>query len=195
MFFAQNRKGQTTIPDGNIVVLNDVEKEIFKEQTLKKIKSFQGHLLVIASKESSKNDKLIYKEIALSNFVNNGKTVVMEVSSKSKVTGKERRNRLPLIKYLNNLCNLSYAKIDLKTAKSCYVSNWIKAGYDNNGNPFYKATATYYQEFTGYSPEGKPLYHDITRKTIEVEIRFSTDLDYSRWIVYLGDISVADTTV
>lgn len=188
-------QAQTNISqEENKVVLSDEEKEIFKEQILKKIKSFQGHLSVITSKESSKEEKLIYTQIALSNFFNRGENVDIEVYSKSKLTGKEKREKKPLIQYLDSLCNLTHAKIYLKTAKLYYVSNWIKAGFDINGNQFYKAIATYYQEFTGYSSEGIALYRDIaSAKPMVVEMRVSNDLDSERWIVYLGEISVVET--
>ena len=66
---------------------------------------------------------------------------------------------------------------------------------DSNGNPIYSAIATYYQEFIGYNAEGKALYRDITQKTVEIELRLSSDSDGRRWIVLLGDVSVTGTKI
>ena len=193
--FAQVNKGQSSVPDGDVVYLNDEEREIFRMEALKKIKSFQGHLSFISSKNNSSEDKKIYKEIALSNFINKGTGVTMEVSSISTITNQEVRHRLPLIQYLDNLSNLPYSRVELKTAKTCYVSNLIKSGTDQNGNPVYAATATYYQEFTGYNPEGRAVYRDITSKTVTVQVSFTTnEIAAQKWIVSLGDISISETS-
>lgn len=191
---SQRYKGQTTEID-NVNNLTYKQLRVFQKQTLKKINEFQGHLSFIASKDFSKEDKEIYVEVALSNFINKGKGVYMEISSKSLITGHEKIINRSLITYLKRLSQLNYAKVNLKSAKSCIVSNFMKFGRDNNGNPIYRATATYYQEFIGYFGDGRAKYRDITKKTVEIELRRTTDLHGSKWVVLLGDIKVADTTI
>ncbi len=69
----------------------------------------------------------------------------------------------------------------------------MKKGEDEDGNPIYTATATIFQEFVGYNADGVPVYKDTVKKTIEIEVRRHVDLFGGRWIVLLGDISVAET--
>ena len=45
-------------------------------------------------------------------------------------------------------------EVGIKSSQSCYVSNFYKKGVDEKGLPIYTATATIYQEFTGYNSEG-----------------------------------------
>ncbi|MGV8136009.1 MAG: hypothetical protein AB2L20_12400 [Mangrovibacterium sp.] len=189
---AQN-KGQTVV-DTPVIELNTEDQEYFRKETMKRINDFQAQLSFIADKKYDADAKAVYKEIALSNFINNGKGVVMEVSFVSPVTEAESRKRKPLIGYLDDLCNLPYTRIELRKAKSCYVSNLIKAGYDKNANPVYRATATYYQEFIGYSEGGVPVYHDITQKTVEIIVSYTTNIGKQQWVVQLGDIAVFETT-
>lgn len=189
---AQN-KGQTVV-DNPVIVLNAEDQEFFRKETMKRVNDFQANLSFIADKKYDADAKSIYKEIALSNFIDNGKGVVMEVSFSSPVTKTESIKRKPLIGYLNDLCKLSYFRIELRKAKACYVSNLIKSGYDKNGNPIYRATATYYQEFIAYAENGKPAYHDITQKTVEIIVSYTTNIGVQQWAVQLGDISVFETT-
>jgi len=188
---AQSTKGQSVVEE-NGIVLSDEEKVLFQERTLEKINDFQNSLSLMASKDLTMDEKRINKEVAAELFINKGKTVVMEVSFKSPVTGEISKKNRPLLTYFDNLCSLPYSRIEFRSAKACHVSNWYQKGTDSNGNPVYEATATYYQEFTGYRKDGNP-YRDITQKTVRVEIRYTTDLDGARWIVLLGDISVAET--
>ncbi len=188
---AQSTKGQSVIQD-NAVVLSDDEKELFKERTLEKVNDFQNSLSLMSSKNLTADEKKVNKEVAAELFINKGITVVMEVSYRSTVTGEISKKNRPLLAYFDNLCNLPYATIEFRTAKACHVSNWYQKGTDSNGNPVYEATATYYQEFIGYRKDGNS-YHDITQKTVRVEIRWSTDLAGARWVVLLGDVGIVET--
>lgn len=183
-------KAQNT--QNKALVLTGDQLAQFEKLTLKKVNDFQKYLGKMASKDYTNADKIVFKESALNNFINLGKGVYIEISSMT--GGQEKRTRKLLPIYLDNLSRLPWARVELKAAKACYVSNLLQDGTDANGNPIYRGTATYYQEFVGYSREGNAVYRDITQKTIEVELRFTTDLDRPRWIVSLGDINVAETS-
>lgn len=175
-------------PDAN---LSKEELELFRERTEIKIDEFQDNLSVLGSKDEMEETKTLYKELTLKLFINEGKTVTMEVSYLK--DGEEHRRRLPMATYLDRLSKLNYAKVDIKSSQSCYVSNFYKKGVDDKGFPIYTATATIYQEFAGYNAEGVAVYRDVTRKTIEIELRVTTGVFGDRWIVLLGDVSVAET--
>ena len=189
--FAQTRKAQVSVGEGPIV-LSPEEKVEFQQRTLEKINDFQDNLSQMAGKDLSAEEKLTYKDVAAELFINKGKTVVMEVSFKSPVTGKITIVNRPLLVYFDRLCNLPYKRVEFRAAKSCLVSDWKQKGHDSNGNPVYEATATYFQEFIGYGKDGS-TYRDITQKSVRVEIRRNTNPDVQHWIVLLGDITVEET--
>jgi hypothetical protein len=187
---AQETNSIASVSTKDSIILSGSDEKIFRELTLRKIRSFQSNLSKIASKNNSKSLKQSCRVTILENFINKGIGVTMEISTIS--GGSEKRIRKPLIAYLDNLCTLQYAEVKLKAAKSCIVSNLVKSGIDPNGYPVYMATATYYQEFIGYN-NGEAIYKDITQKTVVIQITFTTDLDQPRWVVNLGDISVEET--
>ncbi len=184
-----------------VVKLTEQEKEKFQKRTLEKINEFQAQLSIIASKDTDSYTKKIYSEGILDLFINKGEKpdpcpgsgscdpVIMEVSS----TRTNSKKRIPVKAYLSSLAKLEYSKVVVTAAKSCHVSSLYEKGKDEFGNPIYAATATYYQEFVGFI-DGKPAYRDVTQKIVEVEVRHTTDLEGSRWIILLGDVSVKDTT-
>jgi len=175
------------------VFLTDLEKDLFKEFTMAKITEFQTQLAIIAGKQEGTETKQVYSEAILDLFINKGKDVIMQVSRISKDL-RVNIEDVPIIDYLKKLASLPYARVEMKSVKSCHVSNWYEKGSDLNGNSVYAATATYFQEFVGYK-EGTPAYRDVTQKTVEIEIRYTTDLDGARWIILLGDVTVAETNI
>jgi hypothetical protein len=183
---------ETTEEKISDLILSKEELELFRERTEVKIDELQDNLSVLGSKDEIDETKILYKELTLKLFMNMGETVTMETSYIK--DGEERRKRIPMPTYLDRLSKLNYAKVDIRSSKSCYVSNFYKKGDDEKGQPIYTATATIYQEFIGYNAEGKAIYKDTTKKTIEIEVRKSQGVFGERWIILLGDVSVAETS-
>ncbi len=170
------------------IELTESDLEAFKERVGVMIDDFQDYLSIIGSKERPRKVKTYYIGQTLELFTNKGAGVVMETSS----TRTSRITRRPIKLYLTRLANLRYAKVEITQAETFYISNFYKVG-DNK----YRATATIFQKFCGYNKYGDRYvkrYCDITKKTIEIHIELVSDLYGDRWIVKLGNVSVAETT-
>jgi hypothetical protein len=172
--------------------LSEAELAEFKDRAKISVSHFQDYLTLLGSKKKNAETKAFYKEEALKLFKNSGKDVTMEVSTLK--NNRESRSRLPLTLYFDNIISITskqgkYADVKITFADTWRVSNFYKVG-DNK----YVATATIFQRFEGYDAEGKAKYVDTTKKTIEIIIEKVTDLYGERWIVLLGDISVAETS-
>jgi hypothetical protein len=115
-------KAQNT--QNKALVLTGDQLAQFEKLTLKKVNDFQKYLGKMASKDYTSADKTVFKESALLNFINLGKGVYMEIASMA--GGQEKRTRKLLPVYLDNLCKLPYARVELKAAKACYVSNLLQ---------------------------------------------------------------------
>lgn len=194
--------GQAEFPHDTLDLTDD-QQMLFQEKTKQKVNTFTRHLAIIANKaELTLGNRLPYISKAMRLFINEGKKptecyppqvvcgpVMMEVSSKQ--GNEETRKSLPLSQYLENLArSQSYAKVEIGPIKSCTVGHFYPAEIDQNGNQVYYAIATYYQSFCGYDRELKPLYCDITRKQVRVQLSQSL---YGEWVILLGDASVEET--
>ncbi len=175
-------------PDEEVPLTDDDIKQ-FKERAGVMIDSFQDYLSIIGSKERPKEVKVYYADETLELFIRKGERVTMEVSS----TRRTYPTRYPLKTYLQRLANLRYAKVEIKQAGIYHISNFYKVGENK-----YRAVASIFQQFCGYSRYGDRYvkrYCDVTKKTIEIYIYLMETWNGEKyWIVKLGDISVADTT-
>lgn len=182
-------------------------KEVVKEYAAAKVNEFNGYLSYIATKSNPKTLKE-QREIsavkdsciadALKLFIGNGKAskdifgnVIpaprMQVSAKRR-NGSIRINTLSVYKYLNNLKNMSYTKVDIKSSKAVYISD-LRQIAENK----YETVFSFAQIFVG-SRDGIVVYKDETKKSVKVYIT-ATDYGNNRIIydVLLGDISVDAT--
>lgn len=166
--------------------LSASEIEEFKERAKVKVKHFQDYLSILGSKNKKADVKRHYKEETLKLFVGDGKEVTMEVSIIDR--GQESRKRHPITNYLDNLIKLPYAKVEITFANTWYISNFYKTAEGR-----YEATATLFQEFRGRTTEGN-LHASKTKKTIQIYIEMVEDDFGKRWVVRLGDVSVAQSS-
>ena len=172
--------------------LSELDLVAFKDRAKVSVRHLQNYIIMLASKTKDSIKKTYYKEEALKLFKNRGNDVIMEVSTLK--NEKESRVRLPLIKYFDNIISLTethgkYAQVSITFAETWRVSNLHKID-----DKKYRATATIFQKFVGYGADGTAKYEDTTKKTIEIDVEKITDLYGERWIVLLGDISVAETS-
>ena len=170
------------------VQLTQADLAAFKERVGIMIDDFQDYLSIIGSKERPYKVKNYYIGQTLELFVDSGARVIMETSS----TRTKIITRRLMSVYLTRLSKLRYAKVEISQAETFYLSNFYKIG-----NNKYRASATIFQKFCGYSKYGDKYvkrYCDVTKKTIEIHLEKIIDLLGERWIVKLGNVSVAETT-
>ena len=170
------------------VQLTQADLDAFKERVGIMIDDFQDYLSIIGSKERPYKVKNYYIGQTLELFVKKGERVIMETSS----TRTSIITRRLLKVYLLRLAKLRYAKVEISQAETFYISNFYKVGSNK-----YRASATIFQKFCGYNKYGDKYvkrYCDVTKKTIEIHIELIEDLYGQRWVVKLGNVSVAETT-
>lgn len=186
--------------------LTDQQKVDFKERTGQMIDRFQKNLEILGSKEKPIAVKSVYISQTLKLFIGQGEPYIDSFGNqKSAVTmqistlrnGIQSIRTLPLIKYLNNLVRLPYAKVEITQAETFHLSELHKVGNQ------YQATAKIFQKFCGYSYiEGrlqKRYCDEITAKTIVIYIVPEEDMNdrgelVVNWTVKFGNIDVAETT-
>lgn len=167
------------------ISLSEDDISVFKEKSQRKINEFTDYIVIIADKTQPASKRDLAEREALKLF---HKDAIMEASiikSDGSVSIKQR----PMAEYLYRLKTLPYLRVDIKFYDICYVTDFIRA---EDGS--YRATATIFQDFTGYSGD-KIIYHDITKKEIQIIINLVEDdfFNEKSWQVFLGDVKVAET--
>ena len=185
--------------------LSEEEVEQAKKRAAEKVSIFTGYVKDIGEKNESLKSRLYYCQEALNLFVGKGdsytetyyedstprvvkrKGVQMQVTS---LRDKSKKTPYLLKKYLNNLANLRYSKVEIETTEVAHmkIGNLYKVG-DNT----YKCTCFFKQAFIGYK-DGKPVYKDITEKKVDCYI-FVEDIlgGATEHMVQLGDVTALET--
>lgn len=179
--------------------LSPEEIEAFKVQCQERIDAFQMGLEIIADKRQNDEIKNHYIKTIPEMFMGEGEVwydsknarhdaVIMQVSS----VNKPDVSKVPLKKYLSNLRNLPYTRVDIKKAQTCLISNLYKVS-DN----LYMGTCSFFQYFSGENggPEGGTVvYRDFSQKDVDVYIRKVEDGSLGTyWDMKFGDINVTET--
>ncbi len=172
--------------------LSETDLVAFKDRAKVSVRHLQDYIIMLASETKDSVKKSYYKKEAIKLFKNRGNDVIMEVSSLK--NEKESRTRLPLIRYFDNIITLTGANGKYASVKITFAETWRVSNLHKIDDKKYRATATIFQKFVGYGADGHAKYEDTTKKTIEIDVEKITDLYGERWIVLLGDISVAETS-
>jgi hypothetical protein len=166
--------------------LTPVQLEAFKSEAKKKTSALENYIRIIVDKSQADPVKSRSIALALKLFVDDKQLV--QVSS----VNTDKIKNLPIRQYLNNLMVLPYKKIDIKWFDVAYVRDF-KKGQDGR----YYAVLTVFQEYRGFSNEGKLIYKDITQKELEVVLDKVTkrigDVEVKEWDVLLRGIRVVET--
>lgn len=181
--------------------LTQEELEAFKIQCQERVDAFQMGLEIIADKQQSSEIKDHYIKTIPDMFMGKGDpwkdannewhdAVKMQVSSIDKNGRVTVRTPSPTLKrYLSNLRNLPYTRVELKKAKTCMISNLYKVSAN-----MYMGTCTFFQYFTGQSGE-VVVYRDYTQKDVDIYIQRIEDGSLGTyWDMKFGDINVSETT-
>ncbi len=173
-------------PEGDYIAFDG--RKIFRSQlndiVIGKIKKVNKNLEALGSQSSS----AALKKQATANimaFFNNKTTVLVEVRNKNKPPFKK-----PITQYLNDFSRLPYSKVKIEDAELTFVGNFVK-----NEDGSYHGVVVLQQRFIGYNREGGVQYSDVTKKDVEIDVRFTEqvkDGEVKQLIdVFLGNISVS----
>lgn len=166
--------------------LTPSQLEAFKSEAKKKTSALENYIKIISDKSEAEQVKKRAIALAIKLFVDDKQLVQVSSINTNKI------KNLPIRQYLNNLMLLPYKKIDIKWFDIAYVRDF-KKGQDGK----YYAVITVFQEYQGYSDEGKLIYKDITQKELEVVLDKVTkrigDVEVKEWDVLLRSIRVVET--
>lgn len=184
--------------------LSEEEVVQAKKRAAEKVGIFTSYIKHIGEKNESLEYRLYYCKEALNLFVGKGDSytetyyedstprVVKREGVQMQVTSLRDKSKKTYLlkKYLNNLANLRYSKVEIETTEVAHmkISNLYKVG-DNT----YKCTCFFKQAFIGYK-DGKPVYKDITEKKVDCYI-FVEDIfgGATEHMVQLGDVTALET--
>lgn len=169
----------------NQISLSEEDVALFKEKSQQKIDEFTDYIVIIGDKTQPSSRRDLAEKETLKLFY---KGAIMEVSI-AKPDGTVKIKQRPMPEYLYRLKTLPYLKVVIRFYDICYVNDFTR-GEDGN----YYATATIFQEFTGYNAEGV-VYKDVTKKEISIIINLVEDefFNEKRWQLFLGDVKATET--
>lgn len=163
----------------------DIDLETYSNRALEKTETLGQYFALIADKETPWQEANDAIDLAVGLFI--GEESAVEVSSASSTTKK----RYPIRRYLERMKLLKYDQIEIEWSDISYVSK-LRKGVDGN----YYGVVSFVQRFAGYR-EGKLVYSDYTRKSIEVILKgytkFVGGTYKEEWDVFLSDIGVVNT--
>lgn len=181
---------------------NLVNNEKLKLRAAQKVKEMTDNVARIADKSRSVQSREYIRKKTLVLFINKGEAfkevydggfeiqrqgVVMETTSLKCKTCDPKKTLMT--QYLTNLIKLNYSQVKIESTdvSSMEVSSLHKIN-DNE----YVCTVYFEQAFVGYR-DGRPVYKDITRKSVEVHIAVEETIDGTEYIIRLGDVHALDT--
>jgi len=167
-----------------VINLSSTEIKVFINRTRQKVDEFQEFMIILASKEESRERKNLAEKEALKLFYPNAR---IETTITSAQGVKEVVSRT-IKEYLYRLKILPYTKVVIEFYDIAYVTTFAK-GRDGR----YYGTATIFQKFTGFNGDDM-VYSSVTKKEIEVILENIEDEFYGekRWKIFLGDIKASE---
>lgn len=167
----------------------DIDEEEFKEKAVAKVGRLTRYISLIADKDTPRPraDRAINETLVL--FVSD--TCIVQISSIKKPDAKPREEFIR--RYLQNLKQLLYDRVEIEWAEINYVSDLKK---DPSGN--YWGMVSFLQRFKGFR-DGKVAYSDKVTKNVKVWFKsyekFENGVGEELWDVLLSDIMVEQTEV
>jgi len=183
----------------------NIDKEALKLRAAQKVKQMTDNISRIADKSRSVSTRESIRSKTLVLFINKGEAfkevydggyeiqrqgVEMQTTSLKYPEGDARRLKHTLMtQYLTNLIKLNYSQVKIESTdvSSMEVSNI----YETSNNEWH-CTVYFEQAFVGYR-DGRPVYKDITRKSVDVQIQKEETIDGTEYIIRLGDVHALDT--
>ena len=166
--------------------LSEGEIQIFIKRTSQKIDEFQEYIIILASKEETRDRKDMAEKSALKLFYPGA---IIKITT-TDAQGSKKEVVRKISEYLYRLKILPFKKVVIDFYDIAYVTTF-KKGPDGK----YYGTATIFQKFTGFQGDNM-VYESVTKKEIEVILENVEDEFYGekRWKIFLGDIKATETT-
>lgn len=176
-------------------------EDILRQRAAEEVSILMDYISEIASKQHPLSDRLFFKDQALKLFIGGGEAykkggrlmegVFMQTTSKNHPG--QVNNKL-MKTYLVGLANLKYSEVKISSTELAQikVSKIRKVDVDEYGRTIYECTCYIKQEFCGYR-DGRPVYRDITKKSITCRIIEELTEQGYEYIVRLGDVKALET--
>jgi len=166
--------------------LSDTSVKEFADKAIEKAKDLGTYIEIISDKNTNNTDAMDAIDLAVKLFIDDEQSIAISSLNREDVRTFQVRT------YLQRLNLLKYSKVEVQWYDVHYVSN-LRKGTDGR----YYGIVTVYQKFTGYSGDNIK-YADVTEKNIEIVLdRIPKNVGGTTvnvWEVYLGNITVAETT-
>jgi hypothetical protein len=166
----------------SIPTLSEKEYLGYRQKGVDKVKEFEAYLNVIANKNTDPDEKDKAIDEAAKLFIP-GSTI--EVTS----LNRPGVSKYDIKDYLTRLKLLPYASAKLEWANVGYVKE-LKQEADGN----YYGTITGEQTFIGLGDAGKPIYSDVTKKSVKVRLQsYQKQIEGAEqlnWELLLGSIGI-----
>lgn len=172
------------------------EQALIQRRAAEMVSQLGDYLNYMADKEKSEKTRQYYRKKALNLFIGKGESYVIggrsfpAVSMQTTSVNTQKVRTTPMAQYFTNLINLNYGQVKLTTTEvgKIKVSDLKKVDNDT-----YVCTCYIEQVFKGYSREGKPIYGDITRKSVQCYVTVENTVMGTEYIVQLGNITATET--
>lgn len=176
-----NTFAQGALNFAEVINLSDSEIKVFIVKTRQKVDEFQEYIIIIASKEESRERRDLAEREAMKLFYPEAEITTTTIAT----DGSEKTTTRSMKDYLYRLKILPYTRVDIKFYDIAYVTTFTKAP---DGK--YYGIATVFQKFTGFNGDNME-YSSVTEKQIEVILENVEDEFYGdkRWKIFLGDIT------
>ena len=167
----------------------EIDEQEFKDKAIAKVGRLTRYISLIANKDTPRPraDRAINETLVL--FVSD--TCIVQISSIKKPNSKPREEFIR--RYLQNLKQLLYDRVEIEWAEINYVSDLKK---DPSGN--YWGMVSFLQRFKGFR-DGKVAYSDKVTKNVKVWFKsyekFENGVGEDLWDVLLSDIMVEQTEI
>ncbi len=172
------------------------EEALIQRRAAEMVSQLGDYLNYMADKNKKLSLRQRYRDKALNLFISKGEPYKLggrefpAVSMQTTSTNSKVVKTTPMGEYFTNLINIKYRNVSLTTTEvgKIKVSSLKKIDEDT-----YQCTCYIEQVFRGYGTDGRPLYGDITRKSVQCIISVEQTIDGTEYIVRLGNITATHT--
>ncbi len=186
----------TLIWTSNANAQEEENQALIQRRAAEMVSQLGDYLNYMADKGKSYKTRQYYRKKALNLFIGKGNSYEIggrqfpAVSMQTTSVNTKAVRTTPMSTYFNNLINLKYGNVSLTTTEvgKIKVSDLKKVDNDT-----YMCTCYIEQVFKGYSKDGRPIYADITRKSVMCYITVEQTVTGPEYIVQLGNITATHT--
>lgn len=175
---------------------SESEQAAMQRRAAEVVAQLGDYLNYMADKNKSLKMRQYYRKKALNLFIGKGEAYEIggrqfpAVSMQTTSVNTKAVKTTPVSSYFEHLINLRYANVSLTTTEvgKIKVSDLKKISDDT-----YVCTCYIEQVFKGYSADGRPIYADITRKSVQCYITLEQTALGVEFIVRIGNITATHT--